>query len=150
MPSRNCKAFLAVLLLSLLAQPGGPPLRSEVAAAPEGGREGTLILQEVPLGTTTQDPDPIGAVWIPLRTNVPSVWQLNPGHLLSAAATRSRRTLKTALWAAMKSCGPDKASTAAAWLTDEGLEVLCDCTFAMALMSGAGPPAKPMRQPVMQ
>ena len=35
-------------------------------------------------------------------------------------------------------------------MIEEGLVVLWDCTLAMALISSAGPPAKPMRQPVMQ
>ncbi len=50
----------------------------------------------------------------------------------------------------MKPEGPVSASTAAAWLIDEGFEVLWDWTLEMALISSAGPPAKPIRQPVMQ
>ena len=65
-------------------------------------------------------------------------------------ATKSRRALNTSLWAGMKSWGPLSASTAAAWLIEEGLVVLWDCTLAMALINAAGPPAKPIRQPVMQ
>ena len=41
----------------------------------------------------------------------------------------------------MKSCGPDSASTASAWLIEEGFEVDCDWIVPIALMSSAGPPA---------
>ncbi|MNT81060.1 hypothetical protein D3C72_2206110 [compost metagenome] len=51
--------------------------------------------------------------------------------------------------AAMKSCGPDNASCAAAWLIDDGFDVLCDCSLVMALISAAGAAPYPMRQPVI-
>ena len=41
----------------------------------------------------------------------------------------------------MQSCGPSRAAWAATWEMDVGLEVLWDCTFFMALMMSAGPPA---------
>ncbi len=51
--------------------------------------------------------------------------------------------------AAMKSCGPVSASSAAAWLIELGLEVDCPCSLSMARISVVGAPAKPMRQPVI-
>lgn len=62
-----------------------------------------------------------------------------PGMAVSAATTLSRRSWKTAQRWAMKSCGPARASAAAAWLMEEGLEVDCDCSLVMALISAAGP-----------
>ena len=47
------------------------------------------------------------------------------------AALRSRR----------KDWSPVNAATAAAWLTEQGLEVDCDWSFAMALISQGAPPA---------
>jgi hypothetical protein len=32
---------------------------------------------------------------------------------------------------------------------EQGLDVLCDWILAIALMMGLGPPAKPIRQPVI-
>jgi hypothetical protein len=49
----------------------------------------------------------------------------------------------------MESCGPFSASTAAAWLIEDGLVVDWLCSLSIALMSGTGAPAKPMRQPVI-
>ena len=46
--------------------------------------------------------------------------------------------MKIALCLAMKSCGPFKASTAAHCAMDDGLDVDCDCSFDMALISGFG------------
>ena len=50
--------------------------------------------------------------------------------------TRSRRFSKAASRSAMKSCGPFRASTAAAWLIEEGLEVVWLIILPMALISG--------------
>jgi hypothetical protein len=50
----------------------------------------------------------------------------------------------------MKSFGPLSASTAAHCDTAAGFEVDCDWIIAIALIKGSGPPAKPMRHPVMQ
>src|SRR5437764_648549 len=47
----------------------------------------------------------------------------------------------------MKPCGPSSASTAAAWLMLLVLDVLWDCSLSIALISGSGAPAKPIRQP---
>ena len=41
----------------------------------------------------------------------------------------------------MKSCGPFSASTPAHCVMDDGLEVDCDCSLHMALISGSGPAA---------
>ena len=41
----------------------------------------------------------------------------------------------------MKSIGPFSAATDAAWLIEQGLDVLCDCTLAIALINCTGPPA---------
>ena len=49
----------------------------------------------------------------------------------------------------MKSCGPVSAASAAAWLIEEVFEVDWLCSLSSALISAVGPPAKPMRQPVM-
>ena len=68
----------------------------------------------------------------------------------SAATTFARRRAKAALLAAMKSVGPFSAAMAACWAMLFGLEVDCDCSFAIALTSGGGAAAKPIRQPVMQ
>ena len=75
--------------------------------------------------------------------------QESPGVAANAATTVSRRVLKAALRAARKPWSPFSASTAAAWLIEAGFEVLCDWIIAIALINGSGPPAKPMRQPVM-
>jgi hypothetical protein len=55
-----------------------------------------------------------------------------PSMAFSISTTRSRRRLNTALLAAMKSCGPFSASTAAHWLIEQGLEVDCDWILRMA------------------
>ena len=57
----------------------------------------------------------------------------------SIDTTRSRRSLNILVLRAMKSCGPFSASTAAHCVIDEGLEVDCDCSLHMVLMSGSGP-----------
>ena len=49
----------------------------------------------------------------------------------------------------MKSWVPFKASTAAHCEMEVALVADCDCSLAIALISKDGPPAKPMRQPVM-
>ena len=49
----------------------------------------------------------------------------------------------------MNSCGPVSASSAAAWLIDEVLEVDWLCSLSIALIIATGAPAKPMRQPVI-
>ena len=61
----------------------------------------------------------------------------------------SRLALKVSARSIMKSCGPSSAASAAAWLIEHGLDVLCDCTLAIALIKALGPPAKPIRHPVM-
>ena len=46
---------------------------------------------------------------------------------------------------------PDRyPPTAAAWLIELGLDVLWDWSVCIAPISHAGPPAKPMRQPVIE
>jgi hypothetical protein len=60
---------------------------------------------------------------------------------LSIETQRSRRSLKILLWRGMKSCGPSSASTAAHCDAAVGFEVDCDCSIAIALISGSGPPA---------
>src|SRR5258705_11726316 len=69
---------------------------------------------------------------------------------LSIDTARSRRSLNILLFMGMKSCGPLRASTEAHCEIDDGFEVDCDWMVAIALISSAGPPAEPMRQPVMQ
>jgi hypothetical protein len=59
---------------------------------------------------------------------------------LSMETQRSRRSLKILLCFSMKSCGPLSASTAAHCDTAVGFEVDCDCSIAIALISGSGPP----------
>ena len=49
----------------------------------------------------------------------------------------------------MQDWSPSSAAWAATWEIEVGFEVLCDCTFFMALISVAVPPAYPMRQPVI-
>ena len=49
--------------------------------------------------------------------------------------------MKILLCLAMKSCGPLSASTDAHCDTAAGFEVDCDCTMAIALINGSGPPA---------
>ena len=41
------------------------------------------------------------------------------------------------------------AAVAAACAIEHGLDVDCDCNLDIALISHAGPPAKPIRQPVI-
>ena len=72
-----------------------------------------------------------------------------PSILFNRSISMSRRSLKASARGAMKSCVPLSAAFAAAWAIEFGFEVLCDCKLVIALMSGAGPPAKPMRQPVI-
>ncbi|MNN44537.1 hypothetical protein D3C81_1588310 [compost metagenome] len=60
--------------------------------------------------------------------------------LFSAVTTASRRDWNTRLRSAMKSCGPVSASSAAAWLIDDGFDVLCDCSLTIVLTSAAGAP----------
>ncbi|MNL66211.1 hypothetical protein D3C87_1906400 [compost metagenome] len=64
---------------------------------------------------------------------------LRPGVPDSSATARSRRFLKTLANSVTQSCGPDKASNAAAWLTDDAPDVLCDCRIAIALINSSGP-----------
>jgi uncharacterized membrane protein (GlpM family) len=73
-----------------------------------------------------------------------------PGARFSISTTRSRRCLKLALCFGMKSLGPLSASTDAAWLIEHAFDVDCDWMVVIALISSVGPPAKPIRQPVMQ
>ena len=54
------------------------------------------------------------------------------------------------LRAIRKLWSPLSAAVAAACAIEQGLEVDCDCSFDIALISHAGPPAKPIRQPVME
>ena len=61
--------------------------------------------------------------------------------LFNSRRHRSRRAWNTALRSARKSIGPSSAATAAAWLTELGLVVLCPWMVPIALMSVAGPPA---------
>ena len=44
---------------------------------------------------------------------------------------------------------PLSAATAAAWLTEDGFEVDWDWTMPMPRISSFGPPANPIRQPVI-
>ena len=60
---------------------------------------------------------------------------------LISGRMRSRRTSNSAHRWRTISCGPFSAATAAAWLMELGLAVLCDCILPIALMSSAGPPA---------
>ena len=61
-----------------------------------------------------------------------------PGAALSISTTRSRRRWYASFITSMLSCGPLRASTAAAWLTLLVLLVLWLCSLSMALMSGTG------------
>ena len=49
----------------------------------------------------------------------------------------------------IESCGPFSASTAAAWLMLLVPLVLWLCSLSIALISGSGAPANPMRNPVI-
>ena len=64
-----------------------------------------------------------------------------PGAAFSIETTRSRRRWKVARFGARKSCGPDSASSAAYCATEQGFDVLCDCTVPMALIRATGPAA---------
>ena len=64
--------------------------------------------------------------------------------------TRSRRSLKIALLRAIWSRLPFNAATAAHWLIVEAQLVLYEVIMLMASINSTGPPANPMRQPVMQ
>ncbi len=64
-----------------------------------------------------------------------------PLDWFSIDTTRSRRCLKIATFFGMKSVGPFRAATAAAWLIELAFDVLCDCTVIMALISSCGPAA---------
>ena len=77
----------------------------------------------------------------PIHDEPPGVGHSSPGAWLSSPTMRSRRCAKTALRSGRKPCGPFSAATAAAWLIEQGFEVLCDCTLPIALISSAGPPA---------
>ena len=69
--------------------------------------------------------------------------------MFSAFTTMSRRRLNASLFDWMKSFGPFSPSTAAAWLIVQVALVDCDCNFDICEISAFGPPAKPMRQPVI-
>ncbi len=55
--------------------------------------------------------------------------------------TRSRRAVYSRPASATKSCGPFSAAMAAAWATEQGLDVLCDWILAITLIRPAGPAA---------
>eukprot|EP01022_Parablepharisma_sp_SALTPOND_P035049 TRINITY_DN939_c0_g4_i4.p1 TRINITY_DN939_c0_g4~~TRINITY_DN939_c0_g4_i4.p1 ORF type:complete len:1248 (+),score=348.87 TRINITY_DN939_c0_g4_i4:2480-6223(+) len=84
------------------------------------------------------------------RQKAPSgVRQLRPGMALMSARPRSRRRRQTSANSATKDWSPVSAASAAAWLTELGLLVDCDCRMSSAPTRSAGPAAQPMRQPVM-
>ena len=58
---------------------------------------------------------------------------------LSMETTRSRRSSKTFARSGMKSCGPLSASTLAHCEIEVALVTDCDCSLAIALISGSGP-----------
>ncbi|MNG39254.1 hypothetical protein D3C84_1272610 [compost metagenome] len=64
-----------------------------------------------------------------------------PVAWFSIDTTRSRRFSKAAERSARKSCGPFRASTAAHWLMDDGLEVVWLATLRIRSISALGPPA---------
>ena len=75
---------------------------------------------------------------------------LRPLDLFSLSKRMSRRRCKFAVRSITNSCGPVNAAIAAAWLTAEEPDVLCDCIFDMLAIISLGPPAKPTRHPVME
>ena len=64
-------------VLSLLALLGATTVHSEVSTNASDSNVHFLVIEEVPLGSHTEDPNPVGTVWIPLRT-IPQSWLLNP------------------------------------------------------------------------
>lgn len=66
---------VAALLVTLLV--GTTVAHAEVSANTTGSRVQLLVIEEVPLGAHTEDPNPVGIVWIPMRPVAQSTL-LNP------------------------------------------------------------------------
>ena len=72
-----------------------------------------------------------------------------PFILFKLLTTKSLLSLKASDLSWIKSWVPFKASTAAAWLTEEGLEVDWDWIYPIALIISFGPAAYPILHPVI-
>src|SRR5689334_4477378 len=75
---------------------------------------------------------------------------VTPGIWRRRSMTKSRRFRYSASINGIESWGPRTASTAAFWAIDVGFDVLWLCSLPIALTTGAGPSANPIRQPVIE
>src|SRR5215831_9367958 len=75
--------------------------------------------------------------------------QVTPGMAFNPSMMTRRRRSNSPTILATSSWGPPRPSTAAHWAIDVGFEVTWLCTSVIALMTGLGPAAYPMRHPVI-